>query len=69
MSLKIMRRIRFCAGHRLMRHGGMCEHFHGHNYTADFFVVGDVQDDVGRVLDFSDLLVTRWAVAVATGGA
>jgi 6-pyruvoyltetrahydropterin/6-carboxytetrahydropterin synthase len=33
----------------------MCEHFHGHNYTADFFVVGDEQDEVGRVLDFSDL--------------
>lgn len=55
MPLTIMRRIRFCAGHRLLRHGGMCEHFHGHNYTADFFVVGDEQDEVGRVLDFSDL--------------
>ncbi|MGH9807111.1 MAG: 6-carboxytetrahydropterin synthase, partial [Terriglobia bacterium] len=27
-----MRRIRFCAGHRLHRHGGKCEYFHGHNY-------------------------------------
>ncbi|MEL6897935.1 MAG: 6-carboxytetrahydropterin synthase [Planctomycetota bacterium] len=55
MSLTIMRRLRFCAGHRLIRHGGKCEHFHGHNYVADFFVQGDDQDDVGRVIDFSVL--------------
>lgn len=55
MSLTIMRRIKFCAGHRLYGHGGKCEHFHGHNYVADFFVQGDEQDSVGRVIDFSDL--------------
>ena len=55
MSLTIMRRIKFCAGHRLYKHGGKCEHFHGHNYVADFFVTGDVQDSVGRVMDFADL--------------
>ncbi len=55
MSLTIMRRIKFCAGHRLFKHGGKCEHFHGHNYVADFFVQGEEQDSVGRVLDFSDL--------------
>lgn len=55
MSLTIMRRIKFCAGHRLFRHGGKCENFHGHNYIADFFVTGDEQDTVGRVMDFADL--------------
>jgi len=55
MSLIIMRRIKFCAGHRLFEHGGKCEHFHGHNYVADFFVTGDEVDAVGRVLDFADL--------------
>ncbi|MEM9586217.1 MAG: 6-carboxytetrahydropterin synthase [Planctomycetota bacterium] len=55
MSLTIMRRIKFCAGHRLYKHGGKCEHFHGHNYVADFFVQGSEQDSVGRVLDFADL--------------
>ncbi|MCE3017354.1 MAG: 6-pyruvoyl trahydropterin synthase family protein [Pirellula sp.] len=55
MSLTIMRRIKFCAGHRLFKHGGKCEHFHGHNYVADFFVTGDTQDTVGRVMDFADL--------------
>lgn len=55
MNLTIMRRIKFCAGHRLYKHGGKCEHFHGHNYVADFFVSGDSQDAVGRVMDFADL--------------
>jgi 6-pyruvoyltetrahydropterin/6-carboxytetrahydropterin synthase len=55
MTLTIMRRILFCAGHRLFKHGGKCEHFHGHNYVADFFATGDGQDSVGRVMDFADL--------------
>lgn len=55
MSLTIMRRIKFCAGHRLHGHGGKCENFHGHNYVAEFYVTGEQQDAVGRVLDFSDL--------------
>src|SRR3954467_12604630 len=55
MSLTIMRRIKFCAGHRLHKHGGKCEYFHGHNYTADFYVSGDEVDDVGRVIDFAEL--------------
>jgi 6-pyruvoyltetrahydropterin/6-carboxytetrahydropterin synthase len=50
-----MRRIKFCAGHRLYRHGGKCEFFHGHNYTADFYVSGTDTDDVGRVIDFAEL--------------
>ncbi len=55
MSLTIMRRIRFSAGHRLHRHGGKCEFFHGHNYLAEFYVTGDETDDVGRVIDFAEL--------------
>ena len=57
MSLAVMRRIKFCAGHRLYKHGGKCEHFHGHNYVADFYVVGEEQDSVGRVVDFAELKV------------
>ncbi|MBL8855990.1 MAG: 6-carboxytetrahydropterin synthase [Planctomycetaceae bacterium] len=55
MSMTIMRRIKFCAGHRLMNHGGPCEFFHGHNYVADFYVTGREADAVGRVIDFSQL--------------
>ena len=59
MSLTIMRRIVFCAGHRLHRHGGKCEFFHGHNYTAEFYVTGSETDQVGRVIDFA-VLKTRF---------
>ena len=55
MALTIMRRIKFCAGHRLYQHGGKCEHFHGHNYVAEIFVTSEEVDSVGRVLDFADL--------------
>ena len=55
MSLTIMRQIEFCAGHRLYRHGGKCEFFHGHNYVAEFHVTADEVDSVGRIIDFSDL--------------
>lgn len=50
-----MRRISFCAGHRLLNHGGKCEHFHGHNYVAEIYVTGDEVDSVGRVIDFADI--------------
>ena len=53
MSLTIMRRIKFCAGHRLHKHGGKCEHFHGHNYMADFYVTSNHVDAIGRVIDFA----------------
>lgn len=55
MSMTIMRRIKFCAGHRLMNHGGKCEFFHGHNYVADFYVTANEPDSVGRIIDFSQL--------------
>lgn len=55
MNLEIMRRIKFCAGHRLYQHGGRCEFFHGHNYVADFYVTSNGVDSVGRVIDFAEL--------------
>jgi 6-pyruvoyltetrahydropterin/6-carboxytetrahydropterin synthase len=59
MTLTIMRRITFCAGHRLHRHEGKCQFFHGHNYVAEFYVSGAETDSVGRVIDFS-VLKTRF---------
>lgn len=55
MALTVMRRIRFCAGHRLVGHDGKCIHFHGHNYVAEFHVTGQTQDAVGRIIDFGVL--------------
>ena len=50
-----MKRIRFCAGHRLFRHESKCAFFHGHNYIADIYVTGEEVDEVGRLIDFSQL--------------
>ena len=55
MSLSIMRRFTFCAGHRLVGHEGKCQNLHGHNYVVEIFVTGQQQDDVGRILDFKQL--------------
>jgi 6-pyruvoyltetrahydropterin/6-carboxytetrahydropterin synthase len=54
-ELRVIRRIRFCAGHRLLGHEGKCASLHGHNYIVDFEVIGRHTDAVGRVVDFADL--------------
>ena len=53
MNITIMKEISFCAGHRLVDHGGKCENLHGHNYLAQVFVTGTETDSVGRLVDFS----------------
>ena len=56
-TLALVRRLKFCAGHRLHGHEGRCAFFHGHNYKVDIEVVADgggaEVDAVGRVVDFS----------------
>ena len=57
MPLTVVRRVEFCAGHRLRGHEGKCAALHGHNYAAEFHVAplgetGDDLDAVGRVVDF-----------------
>ena len=47
-----VRRIQFCAGHRVLGHEGKCAHLHGHNYVAFFHAEGDGLDRVGRVIGF-----------------
>jgi 6-pyruvoyltetrahydropterin/6-carboxytetrahydropterin synthase len=54
-DLHVVRRIHFCAGHRLLNHGGKCENLHGHNYVAEISVAAAELDRVGRVLDFAAL--------------
>jgi 6-pyruvoyltetrahydropterin/6-carboxytetrahydropterin synthase len=55
--LALVRRLTFCAGHRLYGHEGKCAYLHGHNYRVDIEVEaaegGRAVDAVGRVVDFS----------------
>ncbi|MEL7500021.1 MAG: 6-carboxytetrahydropterin synthase [Planctomycetota bacterium] len=55
MSITVMRKVNFCAGHRLLGHEGKCANLHGHNYLAEFYVTGNEIDELGRVVDFSDI--------------
>jgi 6-pyruvoyltetrahydropterin/6-carboxytetrahydropterin synthase len=53
--MRAVRRIQFCAGHRVVGHEGKCRHPHGHNYVVFFHAEADGLDDLGRVIDFSAL--------------
>lgn len=55
MTTSIVRRIQFCAAHRLYQHEDKCANIHGHNYVVQFHVTADQLDQVGRVIDFNDL--------------
>lgn len=55
-SFSIMRRLTFCAGHRVHGHESKCRHPHGHNYVV-YVTARPIQwlDSIGRVIDFSVL--------------
>ena len=55
MSITVMRKVAFCAGHRLLNHEGKCANLHGHNYLVEFHITGNEVDDLGRVVDFADI--------------
>lgn len=53
--IQAVRRVQFCAGHRVMGHEGKCAHLHGHNYVVFFHAEAEALDGIGRVIDFSVL--------------
>lgn len=57
--------IPFCAGHRILGHQGKCRWLHGHNYLAEIEVSSKVTDDLGMVMDFSEIKtpVKQWVDA------
>jgi 6-pyruvoyltetrahydropterin/6-carboxytetrahydropterin synthase len=51
-----VRRIQFCAGHRISRHESKCKDLHGHNFVAFFHAESPTGlDPQGRVIDFGVL--------------
>ena len=56
--MRVRRRFRFEAAHRLPRHPGKCRELHGHSYELVVTVDGPVEDVSGMVVDFSDLKKT-----------
>ena len=55
MNTTAVRKIHFCAGHRVLNHESKCANFHGHNYVAWFHAEAGNLDSLGRVIDFSVL--------------
>ena len=58
MSITCVRRLQFCAGHRVWKHENKCAHLHGHNYVVYFHASAPKLDELGRVIDF-DVLKER----------
>lgn len=55
MSWQAKRYHDISCGHRVVGHEGKCRHLHGHNYRVHFTCEADALDNVGRVIDFSDM--------------
>ena len=47
--------IHFCYGHRLLNYTGKCRHLHGHNGKAVVTLQSPELDDLGMVVDFSEV--------------
>lgn len=54
-KISCVRKLHFCAGHRVMNHESKCATVHGHNYYVHLFAESDGLDAIGRVIDFSVL--------------
>lgn len=52
---RVVCRLRFSAGHRLVGHEGDCRCLHGHNYVVFLHAKAADLDAVGRVVDFAEI--------------
>ena len=58
--ITITRKLEFDAGHRIPDHKSQCRNLHGHRYTLEITLVGEVieeegSSDNGMTMDFSDV--------------
>ena len=55
----------FAAGHALRNYHGKCENVHGHNYRVQIKLTGPQLDNIGLLVDFTELKrVLRGIIAV-----
>src|SRR5205085_1956868 len=52
---RVTREIDFCYGHRLLDYNGKCKHLHGHNGRAVITLEAANLDQLGMVMDFTQL--------------
>jgi len=58
--LTITRKLEFDAGHRIPDHKSQCRNLHGHRYTLEITLTGNIievegNSDNGMIMDFSDI--------------
>ena len=58
--ITITRKLEFDAGHRIPDHKSQCRNLHGHRYTLEITLLGEVieeegSSDNGMIMDFSDV--------------
>ncbi len=58
--ITITRKLEFDAGHRIPDHKSQCRNLHGHRYTLEITLIGNVieeegSSDNGMIMDFSDV--------------
>jgi len=52
---RVTREIHFCYGHRLLNYDGKCRHLHGHNGKAVVVLEASALDNLGMVVDFTQI--------------
>ena len=59
---RVIKRIDFCYGHRLLNYEGKCRHLHGHNGRVEIELIGERLDERGMVADFGDIkrVMKQW---------
>ena len=58
----VTREIDFCYGHRLLNYDGKCRFLHGHNGRAVITLESERLNELGMVVDFSEIkqVVSHW---------
>lgn len=61
-TYRVTKEIHFCYGHRLLNYNGKCRHLHGHNGKAVITLEAPGLDELGMVVDFSDVkrIIGKW---------
>ena len=54
-SYRVRIEITFPSGHRLLEHNGKCIFPHGHTYRAEIWVASEALNELGFVVDFTEI--------------
>jgi 6-pyruvoyltetrahydropterin/6-carboxytetrahydropterin synthase len=59
---QVTKTIEFSYGHRLLNHNGKCRYLHGHNGMLEIDVEAEALDEMGMVIDFTEVneVVKTW---------